>query len=65
MANAHACAIDSAPFRWTHEEGWGGVQLLALGAVHAYVLPLIGLFTNFYIKSYTSTGSKGKKKKNM
>lgn len=41
------------------------MQLLALGAVHAYVLPLIGLFTNFYIKSYTSTGSKGKKKKNM
>lgn len=40
------------------------MQLLALGAVHAYVLPLIGLFTNFYIKSYTSAGS-SKGKKNM
>jgi hypothetical protein len=66
VANAHACAIDFVPFRWTHEQGWGGMQLLALGAVHLYVLPLIGLFANFYIKSYTSAGSsKGKEKKNM
>jgi hypothetical protein len=40
------------------------MQLLALGAVHAYVLPLIGLFANFYIQSYSKKPTGKEKKKN-
>lgn len=35
-------------------------QQLALGLCHAYVVPLIALFANFYIKSYTSKANKKK-----
>lgn len=35
-------------------------QQIALGAAHAYVVPLIALFANFYIKSYTTKPAKKK-----
>jgi len=35
-------------------------QQLALAATHAYVIPLIALFANFYLKQYTSKPAKKK-----
>jgi hypothetical protein len=35
-------------------------QLIALAVAHAYVVPLIALFANFYVKSYKPVDSKKK-----